>query len=146
MGGNCRQQFYCVFTQWWPVQYAGYGKGILIVMGHTTEEAKGQVPTAQPSRKGKERKPCKCGLKKHTRVSFHGCLLKQTVLTLFANCLLHYCHNFCISSLAISLIYALTFTFHLKECACDMFLSYNLKSRQYQFDATDTSIAKRICE
>ena len=33
----------------------GDGEGILIVMGHTTEEARGQVSTVQPSRKGKER-------------------------------------------------------------------------------------------
>ena len=29
----------------------GDGEGIMIVMGHTTEEARGQVSTAQPSRK-----------------------------------------------------------------------------------------------
>ena len=55
----------------------GDGEGILIVMGHTTEEARGQVSTVQPSRKGKERKPCKCGSRTHSRVSFHGCPLNK---------------------------------------------------------------------
>ena len=55
----------------------GDGEGIMIVMGHTTEEARGQVSTAQPSRKGKERKPCKCGSRTHSRVSFHGCPLNK---------------------------------------------------------------------
>ena len=55
----------------------GDGEGIMIVMGHTTEEAGGGVPTAQPSRKGKERKPCKCGSRTHSRVSFHGCPLNK---------------------------------------------------------------------
>ena len=55
----------------------GDGKGILIVMGRTTEEAGGGVPTAQPSRKGKERKPCKCSSRTHSRVSFHGCPLNK---------------------------------------------------------------------
>ena len=91
----------------------GDGEGILIVMGHTTEEARGQVSTAQPSRKRKERKPCKCGSRTHSRVSFHGCPLNKHIY--FAICILHSCHNFCISSLAISLIYILTLTFHLKE-------------------------------
>ena len=52
-------------------------KGILIVMGHNTEEARGQVPTSQPSRKGKERKTCKCGSRKHSQVFFHGCPLDK---------------------------------------------------------------------
>ena len=55
----------------------GDGKGILIVMGRTTEEAGGGVPTAQPSRKGKERKPCKCSSRTHSRVSFNGCPLNK---------------------------------------------------------------------
>ena len=55
----------------------GDGEGIMIVMGHTTEEARGQVSTAQPSRKGKERKSCKCGSRTHSRVSFHGCPLNK---------------------------------------------------------------------
>ena len=55
----------------------GDGEGILIVKGHTTNKTGGREPTAQPSRKGKKRKPCKCGSRTHSRVSFHGCPLNK---------------------------------------------------------------------
>ena len=33
--------------------------------------------STKPSRKGKERKPCKCGFTSHSRVSFYGCPLNK---------------------------------------------------------------------
>ena len=55
-------------------------EGFLIVMGHTTPET-GEMSIPQLSRKGKARKPCKCGSTTHSRVSFHGCPLNKQYMS-----------------------------------------------------------------
>ena len=50
----------------------GNDEGDLLVLGHTAGVDR---PAMQTSRKGKEKKPCKCGSTSHSRVSFHGCPL-----------------------------------------------------------------------
>lgn len=54
----------------------GDDQGDLLVTGHF-RTASGSHSVVQPSRKGKERKPCKCGSTSHSRVSFHGCPLNK---------------------------------------------------------------------
>ena len=51
------------------------GKEILLLTGHHTQESGGEMSTAQPTVKGKERKPCKS--RTHSCVSFHACPLNQ---------------------------------------------------------------------
>ena len=56
----------------------GDDQGDLLVLGHSAHATRGEKPTVQPSRKGKEWKPCKCGSTSHSRVSFHGCPLNKS--------------------------------------------------------------------
>ena len=79
----------------------GDREGILIVMRHTTEDARGQVPTAQPSKKGKGNH---VGVaQEHTAKCLSMAAHKTNCLDIyFVNCLLHSYHNFCRSSSAIS--------------------------------------------
>ena len=55
-------------------------EGFLIVTGLTTPDT-GNMSTTQLSRKGKARKPCKCGSRTHSRVSFHGCPLNEQYMS-----------------------------------------------------------------
>ena len=53
------------------------GHGDLLVLGDSLPTGSIEQSSTQPSRKGKEQKPCKCGSTSHSRVSFHGCPLNK---------------------------------------------------------------------
>ena len=55
----------------------GESEGILLVTGPHTQGTGNKMATSQASGKGKDRKPCKCGSRTHSRVSFHGCPLNK---------------------------------------------------------------------
>ena len=59
----------------------GDGEGHLLVLGqhvHTPAARVSHSAPVQPSRKGKERKPCKCGSTSHCCVSFRDCPLNKS--------------------------------------------------------------------
>ena len=53
--------------------------GDLLVSGDGLPIASVDQSSTQPSRKGKKRKPCKCGSTSHCRVSFSGCPLNRNL-------------------------------------------------------------------
>ena len=55
------------------------GHGDLLVLGDSRPTASVERSSTQPSRKGKERKQCKCDSTSHSRVLFHVCPLNKKI-------------------------------------------------------------------